>query len=186
MQPELTSALIRIAPFILLIVVFSTRLRSGSIVAADIDLRFPPRPAFAFAWWLGFALYILAFEAVLYKAGLLELGGFRHQGLPAALMIAGMVLLAPIAEELLFRGLFLNWLTRRLGRFNYAVVAQALVFVAVHNFTWRGDLAGGIGAAQTLIDATLYAYARRYSQSLLTPIAMHATGNLVAVAEMLA
>ncbi len=38
---------------------------------------------------------------------------------------------------------------------------------------------------QTFIDATLFACALRHTGSILTPIAMHITGNAIAVVEML-
>ncbi len=53
-------------------------------------------------------------------------------GLSAAVRIAGMLALAPGAEDLLFRGLFLNWLSARLRNVSVAIAAQALVFVALH------------------------------------------------------
>jgi len=39
---------------------------------------------------------------------------------------------------------------------------------------------------QAFIDACLFAYARRHTGSIYTPIAMHMTGNTIAVIEMLA
>jgi len=183
---EMIRALLRVLPFAVLIAVIAIRVRQGRFSAGSLDLRAPPRWSTAFAWWGGFLVYMLVAEALLYRAGLVELGGLHHQGLPAVVRILGMVLLAPIAEELFFRGVLLNLLQHRLGSFPLALVVQALLFTLLHNFTWRGDLMGGMYAAQSFVGAMMFAWARRSSGSLGVPMAMHATGNTLAVLEMLA
>lgn len=185
MPIDLGPALIRIAPFIILIAVFALRIRQGKLSAEGLSLRWPERPWLAVILWAAFLAFMLLVETMLFSEGMLDLGGFKHDGISAALRIVGMIVLAPIAEELLFRGLLLNWLNKKLDNRHLAAVLQAALFVAVHNFAWQGDLAGAIGIGQSFIDATLYAYARYWTGSLLTPIAMHATGNAIAVAEML-
>lgn len=186
MDGELSSALIRISPFIVLLGVVALRVRQGRIAPADLAWQRPSSLPSAMFWWLGFGLLALAVEAVLFSFGLLELGGFKHQGLSAALRILGMVALAPVAEELLFRGILLNWLSKKLGNFHFAALAQAVAFVALHNFAYEGSLQSMIGVVQSLADALLFAYARRHTGSIFVPIAMHATGNAMAVFEMAA
>ena len=183
---DMASALLRVVPFLVLIAVIGFRVRQGRFPASSLDLRAPPRWSVALAWWGAFLAYMLLVEVVLYRAGLLELGGFHHQGMPAAVRMLGMVLLAPLAEELFFRGVLLNLLQKRLGGVQRAVIVQAALFTLLHNFTWRGDCMGGLYAAQSFVDAMLFAWARRSSGSLVTPVAMHATGNAIAVLEMLA
>jgi membrane protease YdiL (CAAX protease family) len=95
------------------------------------------------------------------------------------------VLLAPVAEELLFRGIFLNLLLRWLKNPHAAIAIQALVFVAFHSLSWPIDFTAGVAMAQRFIDACLFAYARRHTDSIFVPIAMHMTGNLVSVVEQL-
>lgn len=185
MNAELATALARVLPFALVIAVVALRIRLGRLPAASLDLQVPSNWRVALLWWGGFVAYLLTVEAVLFRAGLLEFGTFHHQGLAAALRILGMVLLAPVAEELLFRGLLLNLLQRATGGFWRAALIQAALFTVLHNFAWRGDLLGGFYAAQGFLDALIYAGARRGSGSLLTPMILHATGNTVAVLEML-
>lgn len=54
----------------------------------------------------------------------------------AAAVVAGLVfgalVLAPVLEEFLFRGLLQGWLERHLGRPKMAVLLTALLFAAVH------------------------------------------------------
>lgn len=179
------NALFRVAPFILLIAVVVVRVRLGKIQLADIGWQRPRSYLAALGWWLPFLAIALGWELLLWSHDDLSLGTFKHTGFAAAIYIVGMILLAPVGEELIFRGLFLNFLTRKLSNAHLAVVAQALVFVAVHNFAWKGDFESNVGVAQTFVDACLFAYARRHTGSIFVPIAMHITGNGIAVAEML-
>jgi membrane protease YdiL (CAAX protease family) len=179
------NSVLRVAPFLVILAVIAVRVRAGGIQAADLGWQRPRSWAAPLAWWAFFLVFALAVELLLYSHHELEFGGFKHTGFDAGLRIVGMILLAPLAEELLFRGLFLNWLTKRLKNPHAAVAAQAAVFVALHSFAYSGTFAGNVGILQSFIDACLFAYARRHTDSIFTPIAMHMTGNTIAVIEML-
>ena len=179
------NAVIRVAPFVVILAVIGFRIRRGSIQPAEIGWQRPLSFMTAAGWWLLFVVIAAAWELLLYFNGALELGGFKHSGLDAALRIVGMILLAPFAEELLFRGLLLNFLTRKLKNPHLAIVTQAAFFVALHAFAYAGTFAANVGIAQSFVDACLFAYARRNTGSIFTPIAMHMTGNAIAVIEML-
>jgi membrane protease YdiL (CAAX protease family) len=183
-NPVLNSIL-RVAPFIILIAVVALRVRQGRIQPADIGWQRPRSLSAAFGWWLLFLGLAFGWELLLWSYNELELGGFKHAGFQAAVRIVGMILLAPVAEELIFRGLFFNFLTRKLNNVHLAVVLQAVVFVALHNFAYQATFSGNVGVAQSFIDACLFAYARRQTGSIFVPIAMHVTGNSIAVIEML-
>lgn len=184
MEDPIVRALVRVAPFVLLIAVLSLRIRQGKLNAQELALRAPDSAGGFLLWWGGFCLLILATELLLWRHGLLETTPWRHELAPSVIRIVGMVALAPVAEELLFRGVLMNFLRRRLGNVHVAVALQAIAFVAVHSFTYDNSLGARIAVAQTLLDAILFGYARLHTRSLLTPIAMHATGNAVAVIEM--
>ena len=186
MHSEIGQALLRTGPFVLVLLVIAFQVRRGGLDRVALGLR-PPSSAARFAlWWLGFVVLIAAVEVTFWWFGLLEVSHWHHSLLPSIIRITGMVLLAPIMEEIVFRGIALSWLEKRFGSFHLAVVAQALAFVALHNFAYDNSLAARIGVVQSFVDACLFAYARRHTKSLLTPIAMHVTGNLVATAEMFA
>jgi len=106
------------------------------------------------------------------------------KGSPLALVSVG-VIAAPVLEELLFRGMFLNLLLRWVKNPHLAVAIQAVVFVAFHNLSYPITFAVGVGMAQRYIDACLFAYARRHTDSIFVPLAMHMTGNLISVVEQL-
>lgn len=89
-----------------------------------------------------------------------------------------VVCVAPIVEEVLFRGVLLSGLMRHM-RAGWAIAISALIFGSVHlpdfkNFAWYPV------PALALLGALL-AWIRLRSRSLWPSIMMHATNNLVAV-----
>lgn len=94
-----------------------------------------------------------------------------------------MVIIAPIAEELIYRGLFLSKLISLKISKHIAIFILALIFVGSHSFAFENALSSKIGIAQTFIDASLFSYARFSTKSIYTPITMHMTGNLIATLE---
>jgi membrane protease YdiL (CAAX protease family) len=105
---------------------------------------------------------------------LLDLG--RTQGfLPIALFVVGAVVMAPLVEELLYRGLLLRALLRRMGP-GPAVFISALVFSAVHFLGGDADALQFLPAIAGL-GLVLGVVAVR-SGSLSLPILIHAGFNL--------
>ena len=183
MNEEVRSALLRTLPFLVVIVVLAIMVRRGRVKSADIDLKEPEHWGTYFLWTVGFLAYALGVEFVLNAGGLLEVSSWKHTGLSSIILVVGAVVLAPIAEELLFRGLILNVLIKRIGNKHVAIVLQALIFVLLHNFTYENTMASNIGIVQSAADAVLFGYARLYTRSLFTPITMHISGNAIAIAE---
>ena len=183
MTDELRSALLRTLPFLVVIVVLALLIGRRRIRSQDIDLKGPEHLGAYFLWTVGFLVYALLIELLLDAWGILEVSKWEHSLTPSILLIFGAVVLAPIAEELLFRGLILNVLIKRIGNIHVAIVVQALFFVLLHNFTYENTLSSNIGIAQSSLDAVLFAYARQYTRSIYTPITMHMSGNAIAILE---
>ena len=133
-------------------------------------------------------LPILWFYAVLYQAGL-WMGGYqpRVQNIVIVLtaaqplwfriyLIGLAVLIAPLAEELLFRGLAMPALARRWGS-GAAVVAVSLFFAAIHFHV--------TAFVPLFLIATAFSLAYIYTGSLTTPVIMHMLFNAVNLALML-
>lgn len=185
MSGAATDTLLRVAPFIVFLTVFAIRAAQRRSLLNELDLRAPPvRPMLA--WLLGFVVIAVSVELVLFNLNLLEASPWQVNTPLLAIRIVGIVVLAPIAEEILFRGLLLNWLEARLGNTHVAILLLAGAFVAVHAFAYDNTIGAKIGIAQTFVDACLFAYARKLTKSLWTPIFMHAAGNAIAVLERLA
>jgi membrane protease YdiL (CAAX protease family) len=183
MNEEVKFALLRVVPFVVILLVIAFRIGQKRTNPRDLYLRIPPSTGKAVAWWGAYLLFILATEAALYRFGLLEITKWNHQLVSSIIRISGAVVFAPIAEELLFRGVFLRKLTGWKVNRHLAIVIQAVLFALSHSFIYRTDPTSIIGITQVLVDAVLYAYAMYHTGSIYTPIAMHMTGNLIATLE---
>ncbi len=93
---------------------------------------------------------------------------------PIGVIIAiwvGAVVIAPVAEELFFRGLLQTFLVGVLGRRGVAILVTSVAFGAVHFF--QPDAVGALAVLAVLIG---YSYER--TGSLVVPILIHAAFNL--------
>jgi membrane protease YdiL (CAAX protease family) len=92
----------------------------------------------------------------------------------AALFLFNTIILAPVTEEVLFRGFLLpSWSRSRLGPIG-AVAATSAVFAAMHI---QYDICGMIAVG---LAGCLYGWLRLRSGSLLPPILAHCMGNAMA------
>lgn len=94
------------------------------------------------------------------------------------LLASQVVLVAPIAEEVLFRGVILPRLVPWMGA-AWAVVATSAIFAVLHDsFTYQ---AMGVRAASVFINALILGWARLRTGGLTAPIAIHMIKNAAAV-----
>lgn len=141
-----------------------------------------PGPGALPLWLAAFVVLVVLGALVERALGLppVEPWGGRYTGVERALRALGIVLVAPAAEELVFRGVFFTRLARtRLGDAGAAVVA-ALLFSALH-VQYSPLLIGFI-----LADGLFYGAARATTGSVLVPMACHVLGNTYAALERLA
>lgn len=182
MDSEIRSALLRVVPFSVILVVIVIRLYFKKLNPDELFIRKPNLFLRFIICIIGFLVYVLLVELVLYKFDVLEIKKWNHPLASSIIRIFGVVILAPISEELIFRGILLNKLNQKF-KIHLAVFIQAIIFVLLHNFTYKNNLSSKIGIAQSFVDASLFAYARQYTKSIYTPMAMHMTGNLIATVE---
>lgn len=183
MTTEFKLILLKVLPFLVMLLAFWIGIRRKRLNSKDLSIQAPVSYRKFLIWWGLYLLIILTTELTLFKTGLLEVNHFNHTLPSNIIRIIGIVILAPISEELLFRGLFLNKLMQWKLSKHLAVLIQAFIFVLLHSFTYKNTLTSNIAIAQTFIDACLYAYARFSTQSIYTSMIMHSTGNLIAVLE---
>jgi membrane protease YdiL (CAAX protease family) len=99
-------------------------------------------------------------------------------GAEVAVDVLDSVILAPVVEELLFRGVLYGTLRVRMGPLP-AAVASAAVFALAHGY-------GVVGFASVLGSGLLWAAAYERTRSLLPGMLAHAANNLQATAIVLA
>lgn len=94
-------------------------------------------------------------------------------------LIACITIAAPIAEELLFRGFFLNWLLQKMKRWK-AIVLSGVTFSLFHF-----SISQGISNIELFISLSIlgcflgFLYEKK--QSLLAPIGLHSAFNSISV-----
>ncbi len=180
MEAGLGPALVQVLPFAILAyaVPFIARKR-GLRLGEDLRLVAPRPGAFA-TWLVVWLVWMAATELLSHALGLSAppLWTSKYSNPVIALKLAGIVLLAPFVEELVFRGLLFRTLSKWSGALA-AVVGSALLFAALH---FQYDFAG---MAFIFGDGLLLALARLHGDSLWIPIAMHLLGNAYAGAQRL-
>ena len=182
MTKEISSAILRILPFVIIISVVTILKKKGKLSAEDTALQ-QPISMFSYLFCvIGFVFFSLLIEVVLNSFGLLEVAKWNHTLVSSIIRIMGAVVLAPIAEELIFRGILLSKLNRKFNK-HLAIFLQAVFFVVLHNFTYQNTTSSNIGIVQTFVDASLFGYARFYTRSIYTSMTMHISGNLIATLE---
>ena len=175
MNEEIKNALIRVLPFVIILVILFIATKRKKISKADLDIKKPNPVIRYFVWVFGFLIFILLIEFSLYRLGFLEIDKWNHPLFSSIIRIFGAVILAPIAEEFIFRGLLLNKLIKKKINIHLAILLQACFFVLLHNFTYQNTLSSNIGIVQSLVDASLFGYAKYHTKSIYTPISMHIT-----------
>lgn len=98
-------------------------------------------------------------------------------------LVVSTVLLAPVAEEVVFRGLLFQGLRARTG-FWVAALASALMFTLAHLGEGGGLLAGGVIVSGILPLGVVFAALLDRRGSLVAAIAAHATYNAIGVAAL--
>lgn len=122
-------------------------------------------------WSLGFALAAASAMAVLYVMGQNPLTMLRtslpgeHSGLLTFFLVGGLI--APLAEEICFRGLVYTFF-RRWGIVT-AVIASTLLFVVLHSVH-------GFPLVQ-IIGGLVFAMSFEITRNLMVPIVIHVLGN---------
>ena len=156
------------------------KLKRGSVIGEYLALT-RPRPS-ALLMWLGIlTVFIALSDALTYVLGrpvvpefMAEIGATTR---PIWLMWLAVVVVAPIAEEVFFRGfLFKGLSSGPIGPIG-AIVATAILWALMHP---QYDV---YGIVTIFFQGLLQGAARMKTRSLAVPVAMHVEANLVAALE---
>lgn len=104
---------------------------------------------------------------------LLAPGGFSWRALAGMLLAAAVV--APVAEEVVFRGLLYSWLRRYLG-IAASIALNAIVFAFAHGIA--------VLIPALLVNGAILAFMYERSRSLWPPIIAHGMFNAMMVAAL--
>jgi membrane protease YdiL (CAAX protease family) len=169
------------AIFAVSLIVLIVWLRRGPPLGEYLALR-PAPVTTLLRWLLGTAVLAGALEATSWLAGTKStpdwmLGVYRSARFLPLLLFAVLVV-APILEELLFRGFLFEGLRRSpLGDAGTTVLASLLWACAHLQYSW-------FFIAQIFVLGLLLGAARAASRSLLVPILMHAFFSAIAMLQM--
>lgn len=141
----------------------------------DVGLRAPPL-AEGFLWIFIFTAWMLGTNYLMSWRGPWDYTVWRNAPfLVAALRALGVCVLAPISEELIFRGLFYRYFTRtRLG-VTLTIILLAAGWTVLHNLYLPNPI------AVVFVAGLLLGAARWRTKSVYIPIAMHMVFNLYAI-----
>jgi len=112
MENEIIKSIARVLPFLIVVIVIAVLIKKKKINLLEIDLQKTVSNGRFSTCVMAFAAYTLLTEFVLYKMELLQVDAWKKSLLPSIIKIVGIVILAPVAEELLFRGLVLSKLIK--------------------------------------------------------------------------
>ena len=185
MKSDLGKTLIQVAPFIIALVFFSIGIKRKKINPREIGLVRPDSWIVSFMWVVGFLFLAVVIELLLNRAGLLEVTPWAYSLPITILRILCAVILAPLVEEIFFRGILLSFLQKKGLRVAFAIVLQAALFMVLHASVYENTITGNIAIIQIFTDGLLFGMARYYTGSLFTSMTMHILGNSIAIIERL-
>lgn len=167
------------------------RALSGSRGWAGLQIRFAPVDRKVLAASAAGAIALMVFITAV--AEILILFGIKITGTPNGGVTAGdlhqlpisilfIVLIGPFAEELMFRGLLLDWLKQRIAAWQ-AVVLISLLFAALHSHSFSNGVAGWLALADRFLLGIATSFLALRYKSLRPSFILHAVNNgLAAVA----
>lgn len=164
------------------------RALSGSRGWPSLQIRFAPVDgkvlAASAAGAIALMVFITAVAEILILFGV-KITGTPNGGVTASdlhqlpISILFIVFIGPFAEELMFRGLLLDWLKQRLAAWQ-AVVLISLLFAALHSHSFGNGVAGWLALADRFLLGIATSFLALRYKSLRPSFALHAVNNGVA------
>jgi uncharacterized protein len=163
-----------------LTLVFGSTLHPGAM-ADYLGLRMPNAKSIVL-WTLAIVAFAALTDGLMWLTGREVVPPFMRDAYwsarPPALLWLGVIVAAPVSEELVFRGfLFAGLINTRLGFLGTATLTSA-IFALLH------VQYGPLGIAVIFLGGLLFAAARHATQSIVPCIAMHAAMNFIATCEV--
>jgi len=181
MTPVLRDSLLRLAlPTVAIEIMLAVATVRKFSLSEDLGIRLPTF-AQASLWTLIFCGLLISEELIGKAAGLQEPEpwGPQYSAAVKAVRAIAMVTVAPISEELLFRGLLFNAISKTALRRPGAVIITAIAFATLHYQYTLAEL------LFVLADGFFYGVARYVTGSTILTMLLHMLGNSYAAYERL-
>jgi membrane protease YdiL (CAAX protease family) len=148
--------------------------RTRKVPREEMGFVRPPLGASAL-FAIGYLGWMLASDAAIHWRGPWDWRPWIEAPLAASAMrLLAVVILGPVAEELVFRGWFFGALQKRVGT-AVAIPITAVGWALLHySYTWQVILV-------IVVDGLLLGLARWRTRSVFPPMVMHALYNLYAI-----
>jgi membrane protease YdiL (CAAX protease family) len=176
-----TGTLVRVGAELLGLLVLCLMLRARGESLREVLALVPPRLS-TLAVWVGAFIVLVGFESLLKP--LLGFPAIRpwsgsYHSAEVLLRVAGVVLVAPVAEELIFRGAAFTGLARTSLGASGAIAVTAAIFAMLNLQYGSGTM------ALILVDGLFYGLARAKTGTVLVPLVCHIIGSSYAAWERL-
>ncbi|HEX4332272.1 MAG TPA: type II CAAX endopeptidase family protein [Usitatibacter sp.] len=177
----IAAAVFVVDPLCLLALLGIVKARSGSTFADSLALV-PPAPGWMRTWIPVLLVFAMACDVLTWMLGkpivpeVMQVAWATGEKLS---LVFAVVAVAPVTEELIFRGFLVSGLRpTRLGA-SGAVLVSSLAWAAIHG---QYDL---YGMATIFALGVLLGTARVKTGSVLVPIALHSFSNVISTVEMM-
>lgn len=134
-------------------------------------------------------VFIMAVAGILVSFGI-KITGTPNGGITAAdlrhlpIAILFIVFIGPFAEELMFRGLLLDWLRQRIAAWQ-AMVLISLLFASLHSHSFGNGLAGWLALFDRFLLGMATSFLALRYKSLRPSFILHAVNNGIAATAIL-
>ncbi len=147
----------------------------------ELGMRLTPVQGWRYWCRLAFWFGLLVAVVLAIFAGVWHTFGWTipiYRTRPSVEALIHMCVMAPVSEEIIFRGLLTLAILQTCGRLG-TIAMSGIVFAAVHVLCGRAS-------PENLLAGFLLAWAFLKSGTILVPIAMHSCGNFLALAAQVA
>ncbi|MCF7852886.1 MAG: CPBP family intramembrane metalloprotease [Simkaniaceae bacterium] len=187
---------------IFLIFIFLTASHRKTFFSILKDYSTPHHNPISYDIGIGFLSWLISFPSIAFVSHLMTLFLYlvfqetgpqqnaimllqkaRHYPIAMTFISFSIVCLAPLLEELLFRGLLQRWLSTKVSRI-YAILIASLCFSSLHFSLLQGI--ANFSLIPTLFVLSIYlGYIYERQRSLIAPFILHATFNSISVLRIL-
>jgi membrane protease YdiL (CAAX protease family) len=169
------------------------RALSGSRGWPSLQIRFAPVArrvvAASAAGAVALIVFIMAVAEILMALGV-KMTGTPDSGVTAGdlrqlpIAILFIVIIGPFAEELMFRGLLLDWLRQKIAAWQ-AMVLISLLFASLHSHSFGNGVAGWLALLDRFLLGMATSFLALRYNSLRPAVVLHAVNNGVAAIAIL-